>query len=254
MPAVAVTIITLNEASNIESALASVAWADEIVVVDSGSSDGTADLARRFTSKVLVHEWPGFAAQKNWASDRASSDWILSIDADERVTPELAEEIRGVLAQEPRERAFMLPRASFYLGRWIRCTDWYPDYQVRLYDRRSARWAGGRVHEGVRADGRVGRLRRELLHYPYRDISHHLRTIDRYTTLAAAQMREQGRSIGPAGLAGRTAAAFLRNYVARGGWRAGGVGFVVSALNSYYVFLKFAKLWEQEGGDDHRPD
>ncbi len=243
MPKLTVTVITRNESANILAALDSVSWADELVVVDSGSTDDTAALARQRTDRVFVREWPGYSAQKNFAADQASHDWILSLDADERVTPGLAAEVLALLRDEPRGRGYSIPRVSFYLGKWIRTTDWYPDHQLRLYDRRAAAWTG-EVHEGVRVRGDVGRLRAELQHVPYRDIAHHLQTIDRYTALAAEQMQAQGRTIGPAGLAARPLGAFLRNYLARGGWRDGAVGLVVSILNSYYVFLKFAKLWE----------
>ncbi len=243
MAGLTVTIITRDEVDRLEEAVASAAFADEIVIVDSGSSDGTIELARRLTPRVIARDWPGFAAQKNFAASQASHDWILSLDADERVSPALAAEIPALLAEGPRLPAYRVPRVSFYLGCWIRSTDWYPDYQVRLYDRRAASWTGDYVHESVRAAGEVGRLRGELLHFPYRDISHHLRTIDRYTALSARQMRDEGRRVTLAGLACRPAGAFLRNYVLRRGFRQGGVGLIVSMLNSYYVFLKFARLW-----------
>lgn len=245
MPKLTVTVITRNESANIGAALDSVSWADEILVVDSHSTDDTVALARQRTERVVVRDWPGYSAQKNFAAGQASHDWILSLDADERVTPALADEIRERLHGEPAERGYRIPRVSFYLGRWVRTTDWYPDYQLRLYDRRVSTWAGV-VHEGVTVNGAVGRLRADLQHVPYRDIAHHLQTIDRYTTLAAQQMAERGKTVSAAGLAARPAGAFLRNYVARGGWRDGSVGLVVSALNSYYVFLKFAKLWERD--------
>lgn len=250
MPKLTATVITRNESANLAAALESVSWADEILVVDSCSTDDTVEIARRYTARVLVREWPGFSAQKNFAAGESTHDWILSVDADERVTPALAAEIQGLLRGEPSGRGYRIPRVSFYLGRWIRTTDWYPDYQLRLYDRRVSRWTG-MVHEGVEVDGAVGRLRAELQHLPYRDISHHLQTIDRYTTLAAEQMRQRGTRVGAAGLLLRPAGAFVRNYVLRGGWRDGTVGLVVSLLNSYYVFLKFAKLWE--AGRSGRP-
>lgn len=244
MPPLTVTIITRDESANLPDALESVAWADEIVVVDAQSGDDTAAIARRFTPRVIVRDWPGYVAQKNFAAEQACHDWILSLDADERVTPALAEEVRRVLAAPPGEAGFRVPRASFYLGRWIRSTDWYPDFQLRLYDRRRARWEGRYVHESVKADGPVGTLRGELLHYPYRDIAHHVQTIDRYTTLAARQAAERGARASVADLVVRPPLAFLRNYVLRLGLRDGQAGLVVSLLNSYYVFLKFAKLWE----------
>jgi glycosyltransferase involved in cell wall biosynthesis len=253
VPKLSVTVITKNEAADIAAALASVAWADEIVVVDSHSSDQTAAIARQFTSRVVVRDWNGYVDQKNHAAAIASHDWILSLDADERVTPELAREIQRRLATDPADAAFRIPRVTWHLGRWVRTTDWYPDYQLRLYDRRAAEWTGRYVHEAVTARGSVGQLRGELQHYAYRDIADHLETIDRYTTYAARQMRENGRSAGVLQLLGHPPLAFLRNYVAHGGIRDGAVGFIISAMNAYYVFLKFAKLWELEQSPEATP-
>jgi len=244
VPRLTVTVITKNEASNLEAALQSVRWADEIVVVDSESTDETVAIARRFTERVYTQTWPGYVAQKNRAATLASHDWILSLDADERVTPELADEIQSTLAGPPALPAFRMPRATFYLGRWIRTTDWYPDRHTRLYDRRSAQWAGQYVHESVAVHGAIGDLAGELRHFPYRDVSDHLETIDRYTTYAARQMHEQGRRAGLLQLAGHPPLAFVRNYIVHGGFKDGVPGFIVSSLNAYYVFLKFAKLWE----------
>lgn len=244
VPKLSVTVITRNEAADIGAALESVTWADEIVVVDSGSTDETATIARRFTDRVVVREWPGYGAQKNIAATLATHDWILSLDADERITPALAEEIRAVLTTEPAHAAYRMPRVTWHLGRWIRTTDWYPDPQLRLYNRTKARWISPLVHESVAVDGAVGTLRHELQHYAYRDVADHLETIDRYTTLAARQMRAQGQSAGMIQMVGHPPLAFLRNYIAKGGFRDGVAGFVISSMNAYYVFLKFAKLWE----------
>jgi len=245
VPKLTVTVITRNESANLDAALASVAWADEILVIDSDSTDDTMAIARRYTGRVETRAWPGYSAQKNYAASRASHDWILSLDADERVTPALAAEVQALLASEPPHRGYRAPRISHYLGRWIRGTDWYPDYQLRLYDRRAAAWNGRRVHESVRLEaGEPGRLRHDLQHYPYRDISDHLATIDRYTTLAAEQTRAEGRVPSIVGLALHPPFAFFRNYILRGGFRNGSAGFVVSVLNSYYVFLKLAKARE----------
>jgi glycosyltransferase involved in cell wall biosynthesis len=243
VPKLSVTIITRNEAAHIGAALQSVAWADEIIVVDAESTDETVTIARAAGAQVASRPWPGFVDQKNHAASLATHDWILSVDADERVTPQLAGCIRQALATEPQAAAFRMRRVTWHLGRWIRSTDWYPDYQVRLYDRRRARWSGRYVHEGLTVSGATGELQGELQHYPYRDVSDHLDTIDRYTTAAAAQMREAGRTAGMLEVLGHPPLAFLRNYVARGGFRDGLPGAIVSAMNSYYVFLKFAKLW-----------
>ncbi|MBA3641428.1 MAG: glycosyltransferase family 2 protein [Acidobacteriota bacterium] len=243
-----VTVITYNEAEHIQHALESVAWADEIIVVDSGSTDGTVELARPLATRVIVREWPGYSDQKNFAADSASNEWVLSVDADERVTPELAAEIRQLLSSEPQARGYRIRRLSRYLGRWIHSTDWFPDYQLRLYDRRAGRWNGLAVHESFRLnDGAPARLGGELQHFAYRDISHHLQKIDTYTTLLARQAHEQGRRTNPLAMGMHPWFAFLRNFVLRRGFTDGTAGFVISVLNAYYVFLKLAKLWELQG-------
>lgn len=244
MPKLSVTIITRNEAANIAQAIQSVAWADDLVVVDCGSTDATVATAQGLGARVLHRDWRGFAEQKNFAAEQAAHDWILSIDADERVTPALAGEIRALLASDPALPGYRIPRVSWYLGRWIRTTDWYPNLQLRLYDRRHGRWAARRVHESVTVNGRAGRLKHELEHRPYRDIAHHLETMNRYTTLAAEEMFEQGRRSGLGPLLTQPPAAFARNYLLRRGFVQGSAGFVISTLNAYYVFLKFLKLWE----------
>jgi glycosyltransferase involved in cell wall biosynthesis len=253
---VTATIITFNEAANIQAALESLSWADEIIVVDSESTDDTVAIAREslsrrsetreggVPSKVIVRPWPGYIAQKNFAAEQASHDWIFSLDADERVTPALAADIRQALAGDASTAGYRVPRVTFHLGRWLRSTDWYPDYQLRLYDRRRGRWSGKYVHESVTVDGRVEDLKGELQHYAYRDLAHHVQTMDRYTTLAARQMFEEGRRAGFFDLLVHPPAAFLRNYVLRGGFRDGVPGLIVSAMNARYVGLKFAKLWE----------
>jgi glycosyltransferase involved in cell wall biosynthesis len=239
-----VTVITRNEAHNIAAAIQSVSWADEIVVVDSRSSDDTAAIARGAGARVDVRDWPGFAAQKNHAASLASHDWILSLDADERVSPELAAEVRQLLQSGPRASGYRIPRVTWYLGRWIRTTDWYPDYQLRLYDRRAGRWNARLVHESVGIDGTPGVLRHELQHFAYRDIAHHLATIDRYTTLASQQAYAEGRRAGAWSALVHSRLAFARNWILKRGFLDGSTGLIVSMLNSHYVFLKYAKLWE----------
>ena len=238
-----VTVITHNESRNIAAALESVAWADERIVVDSGSTDDTVAIARRMGARVEIRDWPGYGAQKNHAADLAANDWVLSLDADERVTEDLAQEIRA-LGPVPAAPGYRIPRVAFYLGTWIRSTDWYPDYQLRLYNRRAGRWNARRVHESVVVDGTPGQLRRELQHYPYRDIAHHLATIDRYTTLAAEEWHARGRRTSLPAILVHTELAFARNFILRAGFKDGTAGLITSYLNSYYVFLKLAKLWE----------
>jgi glycosyltransferase involved in cell wall biosynthesis len=251
VPGLSVIVITRDEAAHIRALLDCVAWADERIVVDSGSTDGTVQIAREAGARVETRDWPGYGAQKNLAASLARNDWVLSLDADERVTPGLAGEIQRTLRNEPDAAGFRMRRVTHHLGRWIRSTDWYPDWQLRLYDRRRARWSLAAVHESVQADGAVNRLQGELQHYAYRDITHHVATINNYTTLAAERMAAAGRTSTPARAAAQAGAAFLRNYVLRRGFTDGAAGLVISAANAYYVWLKHVKLWElgrRQGG------
>lgn len=248
MPGVTATVITLNEARHIQECLASLSWASERIVVDSGSTDGTPELARAAGATVITREWPGYSAQKDFAASQAAHDWILSVDADERVTPELAAEIQRTIERPPQHVGFRIPRVTFHLGRWIRHTDWYPDYQLRLYDRRHAGWGKRRVHESVNARGSVGQLSQELQHFAYRDIAHHYETMQNYTRLAALQMYEDGRRTSFLGLLLYPPFAFFRNYVLKGGFLEGTPGLIISAMNAHYVFLKYAKLWALQTG------
>lgn len=242
MPRVSAIVITLNEAARLEAALESVRWCDEIVVVDSGSTDGTVEIARRFTDRVISREWPGYAAQKEWASSQAANDWILSVDADERVNAELAAEIRAVLADEPREAAFKMPRMTRHFGKWLRTTDAYPDYQVRLYDRRRAHWKPLDVHESVAADGPVGTLRNDLLHEGDDSVDARKEKLRHYAQLSAREMHRRGRRGGIVSMLLHPPAAFVRSYVLRRGFMDGAAGFRVSALQAYYVYMKFSYL------------
>lgn len=253
MARLSVTIITRNEQDNLARALESVRWADEILVVDCGSTDETVAIARAFGARVSTRDWPGYVAQKNHAADLASHDWILSLDADECVSEALGDEIRTLLNEEPAAAGYRIPRVSFYLGRWIRTTTWYPDHQLRLYDRRRGRWHGRHVHEGVKVEGEPGVLTGELEHYSYGSISEHLERMNLYAGLAARGLHEDGGMASIGRLALAPPLAFVTNYVLRGGYRDGRAGFIVSALNSFYVFLKFARLWElQQGAGDAR--
>ena len=241
-----VVIITKDEANNIAGALESVSWASDVVVVDSGSTDDTVAIARQYTDRVSTHEWKGYGAQKNHATGLAAHDWVLSLDADERVSPELTAEIEDVMRLASTMKGYRMPRTTRYLGRWIRSTDWYPDHQLRLYDRRVARWNSRYVHESVTVEGPVGTLQSEIRHYSFDSLANHLSTINHYTTLAAKQMLAEQRRAGWPDLVAHPPLVFLRNYVLRRGFRNGVPGLIVSLMNSYYVFLKFAKLWEQQ--------
>jgi glycosyltransferase involved in cell wall biosynthesis len=195
---------------------------------------------------VIVNApFPGFVTQRNLALEHARNDWVLCLDADERVTAALRDEVQTLRREGPAHAGYRVPRVSFYLGRWIRATDWYPDLQLRLFDRRRGRWRGGQVHESVVVEGNVGRLHHELEHRPYADVAEHMRRINDYTTLWARQEFEAGRRTSALEMAGAPAWTFLRNYLLKGGLRLGAAGLTVSALNSYYTFAKLAKLDEQ---------
>jgi glycosyltransferase involved in cell wall biosynthesis len=242
-------IITKDEEQRLPACLESVAFCDELLVVDSGSSDGTRDVAKAKGARVVVNEpWPGFAAQRNFGFDAASHDWILFLDADEQVSGPLRAEIQSLRRSGFDRDGYRVPRVARYLGRWVRATDWYPDWQLRLFDRRKGRCKDALVHESVELHGAVGRLRGELLHEPYRDIADHVQTIDQYTTLWARQAFDSGRRASAAELVLWPACAFLRNYLLRGGLLLGRTGLTISVLNSYYTFQKYAKLLERQDG------
>lgn len=243
MTPVSAVLIAQNEERKLADAIASVRFCDETLVVDSGSTDRTREIAAELGARVVVNSpWPGFVAQRVLATGLASHDWILALDADERLSPALRDEIEGLRARGFEHAAYRMPRVAVYLGREIRATDWYPDPQVRLFDRRRARWLGGLVHESVAVQGPIGRLRSEMLHLPYDDVSAHLRKIDWYTSLWADEAHAKGRRTGTVEMALAPAWAFLRNYVLKRGFTLGGVGFSVSRLNAYYTFLKLLKL------------
>ncbi|MGE0393481.1 MAG: glycosyltransferase family 2 protein [Vicinamibacterales bacterium] len=244
MPKLSVTIITKNEAKHIGAAIDSVRWADEIVVVDCGSTDDTVAIAKAHGARVEHRDWTGWVDQKTFAHGLAANDWILSVDADERVTPELAAEIQALLTSEPPRRGYRMPRVSFILGRWVRTTDHYPDWQLRLYDRREGRWVGEYVHESVKLTSPMGYLKGELHHFSYEDLADQVARLNHYSTLAAQKMYVEGRRTTLVEIAFHPPAAFIRNYFLRRGFMDGAAGYLLSAVSAYGVFIKFAKLWE----------
>lgn len=244
-------IITLNEAENIREACRSVAWADEILVVDAESTDATREVARDCGARVVCRRWPGFAAQKQFATDEARHDWIFSLDADERVSAELKASVEGLRHHRAETLAagYRVARRSFYMGRWIRGGGWYPDYQLRLYNRTCGRWEGAHVHESVRmtAGARIETLGGDLLHYSVRDAAYHHRMIgERYAPLAALQMFEGGRRTSHAQIAMAAPAAFIRSFILKGGFRDGLAGLAIAHFAAHHAFLKHLLLWEQQ--------
>jgi len=246
-------IITLNEAEHIRAACESVAWADEIIVVDSGSTDRTRVIAGECGARVIERPWPGFAAQKQFAAEQASHDWILSLDADERVTDELRASIEGLRGNAEAQLAdgYLVPRRAFYMGRWIVGGGWYPDRQLRLYRKSKGRWAGAHVHESVKMDpdARVELLTGDLLHYTATTAAEHHRMIgERYAPLAARKMFEAGRRTSPWQIATIGPATFIRNFVLKGGFRDGLPGFSIASFAAHHAFLKHMQLWELQNG------
>ncbi len=236
-------VITFNEAERIQACLSSLAMCDDLVVLDSGSSDATVALAKDAGARVFEHPFDSFGPQKNRAVALARHDWVLCLDADERLSPALAEEILALRdAGFPGCAGWGFPRLSRYLGAWVRHGTWYPDRQVRLYDRRRGQWQGNAPHERVHLDGSAGELGGDILHDPYRDLAEHLRTIDRYTTVMAQGLLERGRHASLFDLLLRPAVRFLRFYVLKRGFLMGWRGLVLAYLAAHYVWLKYAKL------------
>ena len=245
-PRLSVVVITKDEAERVRACLESVAWADELVVVDAESTDKTAQIAREFTDHVYVRPWPGFAAQKNFGLEQATGDWTLSVDADEEVSRELREEIEAVLAASGAACAgYRIPRRNLFWGRFIRHGGLYPDWQLRLFRRGRGRFVDRAVHESVEVEGEVGRLRAALVHRSYRDVADFLARADRYSTLAAEEWLGSGRPARLSDLLLRPAGRFLSMYVVRAGFLDGWRGFLLAALYAYYVFIRSAKVWER---------
>ena len=241
-----VILITKNEAANIGACLASVAFADEWIVVDSQSSDGTAEAARRFGAKVTSTDgWPGFGAQKQRALDLATGDWVLAIDADERVSPELATSITAAVAQQGgAPAAYEISRLSQFAGRWIRHGDWYPDRVLRLWRRGSARYSSDQVHERVLAEAPIGRLAGELLHFTMPGFDDALAKMNRYSSGRAADKVAAGGRGGLAAALSHGAWAFLRSYVVRRGFLDGAAGFVLAAYIAEGTWWRYLKMDE----------
>src|SRR5947199_223725 len=249
-PTITCTVVCQDEEAHMVPCLESVAWCDEIVVVDGGSRDRTPALARRFTDRVLVNPWPGYRAQKQFALDAARGEWVLNLDADERVSPELVDEIRAALpAAPPGVAGFAIPRLVCYLGRWWFRGDWYPRRVVRLVRRAATRWGGTDPHERAEVSGRVVWLRQPLLHHSYADISDHLRSLNKLTAVAAAQPGLP-RRVGPWRLVGEPAWRFVRAYLLRGGGLEAFPGLFVAATGAFSGFLRWAEVRERRAREE----
>lgn len=240
-------VVCFNEEDRIEDCLKSLAWCDEIVVVDSYSTDKTPEICRRYTEKFVQRQWAGYRDQKAYAHSLATMEWVLLVDSDERVSDELRREITEVLAGDKGEFAgYAIPRLVHYLGRWWRRGGWYPDYDVRLFQRKQARWGGAEPHEKIIVDGKVRRLQHPLHHFTYRSIDDHINRINRFTTVSSAELKKAGGRWRLSDALLRPAVRFFRSYILKRGFMEGFAGFYVALTAAVYVFLKYAKLWELE--------
>jgi glycosyltransferase involved in cell wall biosynthesis len=240
-------VICLNEHDGIERCLASLEFCDEIVVVDSGSDDGTLELAKRYTDRVIHQDFLGYVKQKNFALDQAKHDWVVCLDADEALSPELARAIPDAVATAPADvDGFVLDRVTWFLGVWHDRGEWYPDRQLRVFRRSRGTWTGRDPHDRVVLQGASQPLAGRLFHYNYRDLADHIDTVDRFSRVQAEAMYGEGVRFRVADLIVRPFTRFVKGYFLRQGFRLGLPGFMVSISTAYYVFMKYAKLWEIE--------
>jgi len=244
---VSVAIVTKNEARNIKDALESVKDFDDIVVVDAFSSDNTTEICREYTDRVYEHEWQGYAGQKQTAIDHANKDWVLILDADERVTSELKQEIMEKV-KESTLSGFYIPRKNFFLGKWIRNSGWWPDHTLRLFRKDVSRMEPRAVHEKVNVNGPVGHIRAPFEHYTYRTISDYIGKMDNYASLSAEELGNRGFISCFISMLFSPMVVFMKMYLVRQGFRDGIHGLVLAVLYSFYTFLKYAKVLERRGG------
>jgi glycosyltransferase involved in cell wall biosynthesis len=235
------TIITLNEERNIARAIESLRCCDEILILDSGSTDRTLQLAENLGARVFEAGWRGYSGQKNWAAEQASNDWILSIDADEALSEALEAEIWNLKKSGPRYDGYTMPRLARYLGRWIMHSGWYPDRKIRLYDRSKGRWVGDFVHESVHVEGRVGQLDSNILHFTCESLSEHVKTMERYTTLAAQEIAARQIQVPLWRVVMDPQWTFFKSYLLQRGFLDGREGLTIAYMAAFYTFLKYAK-------------
>ncbi len=250
-------IITFNEEANIANSLRSVEWADEILVVDSESTDTTREIAQSLGAKILINKWQGFSSQKQFAMDQASNDWIFSLDADEIVSEKLKKEILNLknLSESKLADGFRIPRLSIYMNRVIRHGGWYPDYQLRFFNRRKGKWKNVLIHESIQMDenATVGKLKNDILHYSVPNAAYHHKMIgERYAPLAARQMFERGKRTTVSKIVTTGMTTFLQTYILKGGFRDGLAGFCIARFAAHHSFLKHLLLWEMQKKTDSR--
>ncbi len=247
MSKLSIYVIAYNDEANMKACLESVVgWGDELIVVDSHSTDRTATISREYTDKVFQVDFKGFGALRNQAVSLTTHEWVFSLDSDERMTPELKNEIQLLLDRGPDSDAYFVPRQNYFLGRWIKYCGWYPDYrQPQLFRKLRFQYRDELVHESFVCDGPVGFLKSPALQYPFRDIDHYVTKQDRYSDLMARRMVEQGRKFCFHQLITHPLGSFFKMYVLRAGFLDGMPGLILSTLSAYYTFMKYAKFWEE---------
>ena len=241
---ISVTIRTFNEEKNIRECLESVSWADEIMVVDSYSTDRTVDIAREYTDHVILHPFQGHIEKSQFATDQTSNGWVLHVDADERISPALRDEILSLDLDNSPYDAYEMPRRNYFMQQWINHSAWYPDYKIRLFRKDRCRWGGYAPHDAVRVTGRKKRLKNDILHYIYRDITHFSEKKNDYSSLTASDHYKNGRRARIIDFTLRPLYAFLYRYIVRLGIADGIAGFTISVMEAHTVFLKYIKLYE----------
>ncbi len=243
MSRISAIVIVYNEEKNIRRCLESLSWTDEIVVVDSYSQDRTKEIASSFTDKIFDLKWEGFGKKKEFAREKASCDWVLSIDADEVVSEKLKQEIKTIIKKDETLDGYYIPRLSNFLGKWIRHSGWYPDHSLRFFKKNKAQFDSSLVHEKLILNGKTGFLKSELLHYTDPDIHHYLLKLDRYTTLGAEKLFQKGKNTSLFDLILKPPAIFFKMFIQKAGFLDGWHGFLLACFSSFHVFTKYAKLW-----------
>lgn len=239
-----VIIITKNEERNIEECLKSVQWADEVVILDSGSTDKTEEISRKFTDNFFINsDWQGFGIQKQRALELSNGEWVLLVDADERITEELKQEILTVVSNHNLD-GYLIPRSSIYLGKGINYSGWYPDYTLRLAKRKKVEFSSDLVHEKMLFDSKPGKLINPIIHYPYNNLAHHFEKINSYSSLSAEAMFHKGKDISLIGILIKCFAGFIRTYIIKRGFLDGSRGLIIAITTFVSVFQKYTKLWE----------
>ncbi len=247
MAELSVVVITKNEQDRIRRCLESVKWADEIIIVDALSTDRTVEICRSYTNRIFKREWDGFISQKNYALSLAGKDWILSIDADEQLSDMLIPEIKAVLnLQSHNCVAYSMPRRTYYLGRWMMHSGWYPDKKVRLIKKGTGKWGGTEPHDTLEVNGNICSLNSDILHYSFRDLSHHIKKLNYFTDSAAIELIAAKRHIRISDMLIHSSGMFVKMFLIKRGYKDGIQGFIAACVSAFHVFVKYAKAWERQ--------